>query len=220
LPGSEFYDAKKLREPFPPSQIGKLPKTAKRPELDYVGHAHVTDRLNEAAPGWTFEVIQRFEAGGDCWVLGRMTIDGVSRDDYGDGSDPKSAIGNAIRRCAMRWGVALDLWIKDELKKSDTGTEDSRATSTDTAPSVAAAAVVPVSDPTSEGRSGGSGTPSASAYGEGAEPDPLSDPIGALINAYGTNAKALIRARKVWPDVVSIADLTPEQTKTLLEEAP
>ncbi len=210
---------KRLRERFPDDLIQTLPATAKRPAQDYVGHAAVTDRLNEAAPGWSSEVLDRFVADGDCWVLLKMTIDGVSREEYGDGRDPKSAIGNALRRCAMRWGVALDLWSKAELM-SDTGTEDSHATSTDTAPSVAAAAVVPVSDPTSEGGAGGSGTPSATAYGEGAEPDSPSDPLAALLAAYGSPGRALLAARKAWGEVPDLISLTPAQVKTLLEEAP
>lgn len=215
MPDSTNY--KRLRERFPDDLIQTLPASAKRPAQDYVGHAAVTDRLNEAAPGWSIEVLDRFVADGDCWVLARMTIDGISREEYGDGRDPKSAIGNALRRCAMRWGVALDLWSKAELM-SDTGTEDLHATSTDTAPSVAAAAVVPVSDPTSGGSGVGS-TPADSAYGEGAQPDP-SDPLASLLAAYGSPGRALLAARKHWPDVPDLISLTPEQTATLTAEAP
>lgn len=210
-------DYKKLREPFPPELIGKLPATQKRPALDYVSHAAVTDRLREAAPGWEFQVLERFEADGDCWVLGRMTIDGVIRDDYGDGSDPKAAIGNAIRRCAMRWGVAIDLWEKG-LQAVSSGTGDSHSTPTDTASNVAAAAVVPDDTPTSEGGSGVGITPD-SAYGEGAQSDPPSD-LDALIRAYGSSAKAMLAARKRWPDITSVASLTPDQRKALIGEAP
>jgi hypothetical protein len=119
---------KGLREPFPKSQIGMLPKTEKRPAMPYVGHAAVTDRLNGNAPGWTMDVRDQFERGNTSWVLLRVTIDGVPRDEYGDGRDPKAAIGNALRRCAMRWGVALDLWSKEEL--------DPDSASPDASPSV------------------------------------------------------------------------------------
>lgn len=72
---------KKLREPFPPHQISKLPKPTKAQtdevkadfkkgircdicgswhhpkvvHLDYVGHAALTDRLLDTDPGWTWE---------------------------------------------------------------------------------------------------------------------------------------------------------------------
>lgn len=106
-------DMKALRKPFPKEQIGRLPKTAKRPALDFVGHAAVTDRLNQAAPGWSYTVDEMFTMGSVCWIRGTLTIDGVSRTEYGDGDDPKEAIGNFLRRAAMRWGVAIDLWSRD-----------------------------------------------------------------------------------------------------------
>jgi len=46
-----------LRRPFPPEQIGKLPRG--RTELDYVGHADVTSRLLEADPEWNWEPLSR-----------------------------------------------------------------------------------------------------------------------------------------------------------------
>jgi len=112
---------KALRAPFPKSQIGKLPRTAKRPELDYVGHAAVTDRLNAFAPGWHYTVLERLSESGTTWVHIAMTIGGLTREEYGDGSDPKEALGNAIRRGAMRFGVAIDLWSKEELSGASAG---------------------------------------------------------------------------------------------------
>jgi hypothetical protein len=210
-------DYKRLREPFPKELIGKLPATAKRPAQDYVGHAAVTDRLNEAAPGWTYRVLDRFDAGGDCWVLVRMEIDGVGRDEYGDGRDPKVAIGNALRRGAMRWGVALDLWSKEELQSVVPGTEVHSSTETESA---AAAAVVPGSTSTSEGGSG-VGVASDSANGEGARPDLSSDDsLDAVVRAYGSSAKAMLAARRIWPDTTSIAQLDAEQRAALIGEAP
>jgi hypothetical protein len=74
-------DLKKMREPFPPNQISKLPKPTKQQteevkadfkkgvrcqicggwhhpaviHLDYVGHAALTDRLLDTDPSWTWE---------------------------------------------------------------------------------------------------------------------------------------------------------------------
>jgi len=116
-----------LRKPFKPEQIGKLPATSKRPALDFVGHAAVTDRLNKIAPGWSYAIDERWDglsveyAKGvevqvpTFWVRGTMTIGGVSRAEFGDGKDAKEAIGNFIRRGAMRFGVAIDLWSREEL---------------------------------------------------------------------------------------------------------
>jgi len=119
-----------LRKPFEPEQIGKLEATAKRPELDFVGHAAVTDRLNAHVPDWSYTVDELFSVGSTVWIRGTMTIGGISRVEYGDGDNPKEAIGNFIRRAAMRFGVAIDLWSRQELEASgepDTGAELGKA---------------------------------------------------------------------------------------------
>ena len=108
-----------LRTPFPAEAIGKLPRGGIN--LDYVGHAAVTDRLLTIDPEWNWEPVAVDEHGlpaydraGGLWI--RLTVSGVTRLGYGDGADPKVRIGDAIRNAAMRFGVALDLWSKDELE--------------------------------------------------------------------------------------------------------
>lgn len=112
---------KELRRPFPAGTVGKLPKGGVM--LDYVGHAAVTDRLIEVDPEWTWEPVALNEHGlpaydqqGGLWI--RLTIGGVTRLGYGDGKTPKERIGDAIRNAAMRFGVALDLWSKEELEST------------------------------------------------------------------------------------------------------
>jgi hypothetical protein len=110
-----------LRAPFPKATIGKLPKGGT--QLDYVGHAAVTDRLLTIDPDWTWEPMACDEHGnplpdlaGNLWI--RLTICGVTRIGVGDGASMKVRIGDAIRNAAMRFGVALDLWSKEELEQS------------------------------------------------------------------------------------------------------
>jgi len=143
-----------LRDPFPPEQIGKLPKitcgdcarnktakvcdnhkkkrcrtcqnwiTTEHIHVDYVGHAHVTERLLAVDPAWTWKPLTFQNNGvpalddtGGLWI--ELTINGISRIGYGDapgksgGLAVKEAIGDAIRNAAMRFGVALDLWKKE-----------------------------------------------------------------------------------------------------------
>ena len=116
--------AKQLRAPFQPEKIGKLPKGSIT--LDYVGHAEVTDRLLEVDPDWTWQPMATDEHGmplldaaGGLWI--KLTVCGITRPGYGEasggfspGDKIKSAIGDAIRNAAMRFGVALDLWTKDD----------------------------------------------------------------------------------------------------------
>ena len=107
-----------LRKPFPKESIGKLPKGGT--QLDYVGHAAVTDRLLTVDPLWTWEPLATDDHGlpaldraGNLWI--RLTICGVTRIGVGDGKSAKECIGDAIRNAAMRFGVALDLWAKEDL---------------------------------------------------------------------------------------------------------
>lgn len=116
--------ARKLREPFPASAISKLPKAGLM--LDFVSHAAVTARLLQVDPDWTWTPagfdergLPAFDDDGGLWI--KLTVCGVTRYGYGEpqGSDSfdrkKGAIGNAIRNSAMRFGVALDLWSKEDI---------------------------------------------------------------------------------------------------------
>ena len=114
-----------LRKAFPPSAVGQLHRnmrTGEVVELDYVGHAAVTDRLLAVDPSWTWEPVAHDEHGlpatdgRNLWI--RLTVCGVTRLGVGDGASIKEAIGDAIRNAAMRFGVALDLWSKEELEQA------------------------------------------------------------------------------------------------------
>lgn len=93
--------------------------------LDYVGHAAVTDRLLQADPAWSWEPVAFTDDGlplvrdGQLWIrltVGDVTRLGVGSADGKTGPDAvKEMIGDAIRNAAMRFGVALDLWSKEDL---------------------------------------------------------------------------------------------------------
>lgn len=146
----------KLREQFPADQIQALPKlwckrcsdsrtkvcedhrkaqckecgnyiTTAHVDLNYVGHAELTNRLLEADPLWDWEPLAldqrglpQFDENGGLWI--RLTVCGHSRLGYGDAQGKKGpnavkeAIGDALRNAAMRFGAALDLWAKSDLK--------------------------------------------------------------------------------------------------------
>lgn len=103
--------------------------------LDYIGHAAVTDRLNTVDPKWTWEPAAVDPMGSpaldkenNLWI--RLTIGGVTRLGVGDGKDMKERVGDALRNAAMRFGVALDLWTKDELESTleDPSLKNAKAT--------------------------------------------------------------------------------------------
>lgn len=123
-----------LREPFPASAIGKLPKGGM--QLDYVGHAAVTDRLLDVDAEWKWEPDRdehgRWDVqvyGNDAVLTGTLTVCGVTRPCVGTASAKafdlhKQLQSDAIRNGAMRFGVALDLWSKEDLHDAQAPEQD------------------------------------------------------------------------------------------------
>jgi len=154
-------DLKKLRAAFPAAEIGKLPKPTKKENpkgrcdvcggyhglpaihLDYVGHAAVTDRLLSVDPAYEFgpvlDINKRPIKDGDS-VLHYLTVCGATRYEWGDGPNMKEISSDAIRRCAMRFGVALDLWAKEPLAGDTDETAAGSRNTGDKAPSGSGAA--------------------------------------------------------------------------------
>lgn len=141
-----------VRAPFAADQIGHLPKvtcgdcsnkdrkcekhrrtvcpkckayvSTQHIHIDYVGHAHVTERLLDVDPRWSWEPLAinanglpAVDDNGGLWI--KLTIGDMTRLGYGHASGKrggdamKETIGDAIRNAAMRFGVALDLWKKE-----------------------------------------------------------------------------------------------------------
>lgn len=149
--------AKALRDPFPPEQVGKLPKPTKKNaekgtcrecggwhglpavHLDYVGHAAVTARLLAVDPEWVWQPdldaagrwdVHRY--GSESVLTGTLTIGGITRPCVGTAPTDsfellKQLQSDAIRNGAMRFGVALDLWSKEDLTTVDPADPDTIA---------------------------------------------------------------------------------------------
>jgi hypothetical protein len=121
----------RLRDPFPPEQINKLPKptisndewkklpkatckecggyhaTSKTVHLDFVGHAALTARLLEADEAWTWDFLSLGPDGypvidKDGGMWIKLTVCGVTRLGYGDAQGKTG--GNAMKE---RIGDAL-----------------------------------------------------------------------------------------------------------------
>lgn len=124
IPTTPDLDAlAKLREAFPPEQIGKLPKGGVL--LDFLGHGYLTARFLDVDPLWDWQPFATDSNGlplldeqGGLWI--RLTIAGMTRIGYGDANGKtgpnavKEAIGDALRNAGMRFGAALDLWCKGD----------------------------------------------------------------------------------------------------------
>lgn len=124
-----------LSEPFERSLIRMKPG-GKRPATPYISHGLVTKRLNDVCPGWTSRLVEMHayvDGNGVLQCAGvtlELTIPGVgSRVEFGTsanrngfGADAKNAMSDALKRCAMRFGVAIDLWEKMDEDDEDAQT--------------------------------------------------------------------------------------------------
>ena len=108
-----------------PKIVGHLPKGGQ--QLDFVGHADVTKALCEIDPAWSMEPVAFDGHGlpafrvenGMAHMAAWMTIHGVRRLGIGSVMHNKPDLfkelqSDAIRNCAMRFGIYLSLWTKSE----------------------------------------------------------------------------------------------------------
>lgn len=158
------FVGKKVDGKIPPSAYGLCQECGKRHplpaiHLDYVGHAGITDRLNEVDPEWNWEPLSFDQYGlpmfskDGLWI--KLTVLGVTRYAFGDAqgkSGPnavKEMIGDAIRNGAMRFGVGTYLWSKSEKAEHMREFDEQRAEEPKTVnPKVEA--VEPMVDPSTE----------------------------------------------------------------------
>lgn len=108
-----------------PRIVGKLPKGGI--QLDFVGHADVTKMLIEIDPLWSWEPVA-FDAdglpayrveNGLAHMAGWLTVHGVRRLGIGSVAHSKPDLlkelaSDFIRNAAMRFGICLSLWTKQE----------------------------------------------------------------------------------------------------------
>ena len=108
-----------------PRIVGKLPKGGI--QLDFVGHADVTKMLIEIDPMWSWEPVA-FDAdglpayrveNGLAHMAGWLTVHGVRRLGIGSVAHNKPDLlkelaSDFIRNAAMRFGICLSLWTKQE----------------------------------------------------------------------------------------------------------
>lgn len=141
-----------------PKIVGKLPKG--NTMLDFVGHADVTKMLIEIDPNWTWEPVAFDDHGlpayrvenGYAHMAGWLTIHGIRRLGIGSVQHNKQDLlkelcSDFIRNAAMRFGICLALWTKQEW--DDLGDKPASATSV-AAPKPAAKKVIVSSNPAGE----------------------------------------------------------------------
>lgn len=108
-----------------PKIVSKLPKGGM--QLDFVGHADITRLLITVDPLWTWEPIAYTTTGlpayeivnGMAHMAGKMTVHGKTMIGVGSclHNKPdllKELISDFLRNAAMRFGICLSLWTKNE----------------------------------------------------------------------------------------------------------
>lgn len=138
-PEYRAWGFRRLREPFPAHQIGMKPagkirenanyedcrvcgrnhKPTNGGHVDYVGHAAIVSRLLEVDPEYEFKALAHDADGipivGSAGLWGQLTVLGVTREEFGSGGTMKATLSDTLKRCAMRFGCAIDLWAKEDL---------------------------------------------------------------------------------------------------------
>lgn len=120
---------KNLRQPIPRERIKQRDGNKQGTfQVDYIEWATAADLLDEHCPGWQFEVIQLDSFGEDTVLCrGKLTIEGVSRENVGAATMAnfqtlentlKDAVSDCLKRCAVLFGVARDLYQKDSKPAS------------------------------------------------------------------------------------------------------
>jgi hypothetical protein len=112
---------KALSKPFPREKIQEKRGQGGR-MMSYISHGLITERLNEVDPEWSWDRVEEhiyYDNGiPHCaGVTVRLTVGGIARVEAGgpqrqDGfaNEIKNAYSDALKRAAMRFGVALDMW--------------------------------------------------------------------------------------------------------------
>jgi hypothetical protein len=109
--------AETLAEPFAPELVDFRP--GNREALAYIDARVVMDRLDAVVGphNWTFEPVAVVQDTKEVKVaLGRLTIHGVTKCDYGEASNfhaTKGAASDALKRAAVHWGIGRYLYDVD-----------------------------------------------------------------------------------------------------------
>jgi hypothetical protein len=100
-------------------RVGWTDRAGREHEVDYVEWHVVADLLDRICPDWSHEVISIKQIGDFVAVTASITIQGVTRQGVGTGSaydekGIKKAEHDALKRAAVKFGIARELYRKEE----------------------------------------------------------------------------------------------------------
>lgn len=108
-----------LQTPLHPMYISIKTETRKGRDIDmpFIDYTDLILLLNDICGlNWSFTPVIVKDDGSYCEMMGHLTIAGVTRSNIGDGEGDnyggarKKAIANTLVRCAMLFGLGLELW--------------------------------------------------------------------------------------------------------------
>lgn len=125
----EDLDIKTLEAPFPADVIGIKVQSftkdrTKAMLVAYLQHTDVYRRLEEVDPSWASSCTQleqvinkEVPAGKDSFFLAKVaiTLKGITRENVGEGDEPKGALSDALKRAAMLFGVGRYLYDSETV---------------------------------------------------------------------------------------------------------
>ena len=104
-----------LTRPFPDNEIKHRPGPGGK-SLAYVSGASITQRLNQAFDHqWSYDIVKSWDDGATVFVQGQLEAEGIKKVNIGtaESSKPdalKSATTDALKRCALLFGIGLHLY--------------------------------------------------------------------------------------------------------------
>ncbi|MEW6128114.1 MAG: Rad52/Rad22 family DNA repair protein [Acidobacteriota bacterium] len=114
---------KKLSQSVEPEmvkqRVGWRDRQGREHEVDYVEWHTVADLLDRICPDWSHEVVSIKQIGDLVAVTASLTIQGVTRQGIGTGTaydetGIKKAEHDALKRAAVKFGIARELYRKEE----------------------------------------------------------------------------------------------------------
>lgn len=108
-------DIEILKKPFDDKTVGvKIQSFNKAKDkallILYLQHTDVQDRLDAVDPAWSNGVTDEARHGETFVVRMKLTVKGTTRENVGEGETPKAAHSDALKRCAMLFGVGRYLY--------------------------------------------------------------------------------------------------------------
>ncbi len=122
---------RKLRQPVDPKLIktreGWTDRDGNKHMVEYVEWHTVADILDHVAPTWSHAVRNIVQIGDMVAVTAAITIDGVTREGVGTGAADnetgiKKAEHDALKRAAIKFGIARDLYQRESEVSDQQGT--------------------------------------------------------------------------------------------------